>query len=188
MAIRIPPKLVGLIVATLVVVPAQAEEPGRLSVSLGYLGQTLTHPGALASLQCRLLSVGQAHQLFVRASLGGYVHPRNHVGLLATVEVGTRATAAWGLFGELGVFAGYQHTFLASTVYAIDAGRVVTIAGDGGSGSFIPGVSLGAGWDFGRNTDLPTAVTLRPMLWWQMGEGAPAVMRFGAFFGATYTF
>lgn len=163
------------------------EAPGRWGLTLAYLGQTVTHPGAQASVQYRLLGSGRPHQLFARGNLGGYLHPRSHVGLLTGLELGYRATASFGLSGEISAGAGYQHTFLAAPIYEIGADDAVSETHHAGRASFAPSLSLGVGWDLGSRGGPPLALMLRPHVWWQIPYVQTTVVRFGVLLGLTYS-
>ncbi|MGI5863418.1 MAG: hypothetical protein ACOX6T_15380 [Myxococcales bacterium] len=165
----------------------QIQALGRWGFTLAYLGQTVTHPGAQASVQYRLFGSGRPHQIFSRGYLGGYLHPRSHVGLLTGLELGYRATASFGLSGELSVGAGYQHTFLAAPVYEVGAGGAVSEVHSAGRPGFAPSLSLGVGWDWGSRGGPPLTVTLRPQAWLLVPYAHTTVVRFGVVLGITYS-
>jgi hypothetical protein len=157
------------------------------SIGLSYFGDAVLHPGLLVTGEYRLLGSGRPQQVFVRPYLGGYDHPRIVHALLAGAELGYRAVARFGLAGEAAAGLGYRHTFLGSTIYEVKDGQITTPS-DSGHPSFMPSVSLGGGWDFGRRSTLPLTVMLRSQLSWQIPFNTNAAMRVAALLHFVYSF
>lgn len=90
--------------------------------SMGYLGETLTHPGAYGQLEWTY-PAGERTRWLLGTTAGGWLHPRNHLGLLARAESGVRwAPGTTSLDVRVGL--GYLHTFApASTLNYTNLGR-----------------------------------------------------------------
>ncbi|WNG33113.1 hypothetical protein F0U61_05400 [Archangium violaceum] len=147
--------------------PARAEEsPTRLPLTVAYFGETLVHPGLTVGTELSLVR-GDVGAVVLTGNLGGYVHPRNHVGLFASAEMGGRLTAPFGLYGELLVGAGYLHSFLQGPVYEVSRDGSVLPAADAGRPAVMPTASLGLGWDLQRNGVAPLALFTRLTLFGQ---------------------
>ncbi|WNG29904.1 hypothetical protein F0U62_42265 [Cystobacter fuscus] len=142
------------------------ESPTRLPLTVAYFGETLVHPGLTVGTELSLVRGGSG-AIILTGNLGGYVHPRNHVGLFASAEVGGRLTASFGLYGELLAGAGYLHTFLQGPAYVVSPDGAVQPAADTGRPSLLPTASLGLGWDLQRNGVAPLALFTRVTLFGQ---------------------
>jgi hypothetical protein len=151
-----------------------------------YFGEAGTRPGLVLGADFSLLQLGAPGELFARGQVGGFVHPRLYWSLFAGGELGARATASFGLRGELALGAAYLHTGLASPVYEVDGGGVTRVE-DAGRPGFMPSVSFGAGCDFGRRTGVPLAVMLRPVMYLQVPVNTSVLMHFAGLVSFTYT-
>ena len=130
-------------------------------LSFAYFGELVTHPGFAAGAKFSLFD-GSWYDLTVGPTVGFYVHPRNHSGLFIDGELENRFTAAFGLFGTLGVAAGYYHTWLGGDgVYVRGDDGLVQKKFDWGRPHLKTGLSLGFGWDFEKNNLGPLRVFTR---------------------------
>lgn len=65
------------------------QKTGRSAVTLGYFGETITHPGFFAGYEHNLRAQ-KRYQVLGSLTLDGYVHPRNHTGLFSELGLGQR--------------------------------------------------------------------------------------------------
>ena len=131
-----------------------------LALTLGYFGETITHPGATSGVEYYILE-NSWYRLFLGGNLGGYVHIRNHIGLFVDAEIGNRFTAPFGLFGEILTGVGYLHTWPQGIIFERDADGGIREANNLGYPHLMPTLSLGFGWDFSRNDLPPVAYFIR---------------------------
>ncbi len=167
--------------------PMVEAHTGRLGLTLSYFGETGTHPGMLAAVEYPLLRAGGKHQVLARAQLGGWIHPRMYAGLFTGGEVAYRATARFGLQGELAAGAAYLRTFVASDVYEVEPDGSVSRITDWGRSHFMPSASFGIGWDFGQRGGPPLAVMLRNQAFWEIPYNTRSLLHLTAIVGVTYT-
>lgn len=128
--------------------------------SFAYFGETYTHPGARLGLSTAFVEKG-AHRFSGGLGLGGYYHARNSTSLFTALELGYRCTSGFGLYVELTAFAGYLHSFVDGAIYELRDGALQKAA-NVGRPFFMPGGSLGLGFDFKRvRGRFPVAVFLK---------------------------
>jgi len=137
--------VLALVIAPGAAHAAEGAANDRVSFTTAYLGEFLFHPGVLGGVDVRLTGTRRGGSLAGAANLGGYVHVRNHVGVMADAELGYRFTFGSGLLVEGFAGLGYLHTFAAAPVYTVEDGKAEQVV-DLGRPSFMPVVSLGVGW------------------------------------------
>ena len=137
-----------------------AERDAAPRVELGIVGHWLTHPGLSARYERRLGERG-LHG-FVAGRTAFYAHPRHHVGLLATGELGGRLASEVGPLVELGLGLGAHHGWLAGPVYTEVDGELRRRV-DGGRPTVLGTGAMGAGWTFAG--DRGWRLVLRSELW-----------------------
>jgi hypothetical protein len=160
-----------------------ADRTPAWEVGVGYLAQTFSHPGGVA-WGARHIALNPSHSLLVRLSLGGYVHPRNHAGMLGVAEFGHQLAAAWGLFGEVTLGVGVLGSFLDAPAYSVASDGSLSKGAAPGRASFLGLASLGAGWDF-SSAGLPLRLSIRQQVGMQTYDG-PLVLRFFTIVGLAY--
>jgi len=140
---------------------------GRSAVTMGYFGETFTHPGFFAGYEHNLRP--QKHyQLLLNLTLGGYVHPRNHTGLFSEVGLGQRFKFRSRFFLEQFIGIGYLHAFLnGGPVYSVTDNGAVSKSSNLGRSHLMPSVSLGFGWNVAHSEKLPLMFFIRPKVFWQ---------------------
>lgn len=140
---------------------------GRSAVTMGYFGETITHPGFFAGYEHNLMPQ-KSYQLFLTLTLGGYVHKRNHTGLFSEVALGQRFNFRSGFFLDQSVGIGYLHTLLnGGAVYEVKDNGVVSKSSNLGRSHFMPSVSLGFGWNVAHSEKPPLLLFVRPKVFWQ---------------------
>ena len=79
-----------------------AQKP--LGIQLGYLGETITHPGAIAGIEYDK-PLSERFSLPLAANVGFYHHKRNHTATFAVASAGLRLHFCKRLFltGQVGV-------------------------------------------------------------------------------------
>ncbi|HEX8656373.1 MAG TPA: hypothetical protein VF690_02495 [Hymenobacter sp.] len=156
-----------LLVCTLFPGPVQAQETGRSAVTVGYFGETVTHPGLFAGYEHNLRPQ-KRYQLLLAATVGGYVHRRNHAGLFSEVGLGQRLHFRSGFFLEQFIGIGYLHTFLnGGPIYEVNDKGEVSERNNLGRPHLMPSISLGFGWNVAHSEKLPLLVFVRPRAFWQ---------------------
>ncbi len=143
---------------------AQPVAPHTLTVSAGWLGEAVTHPGAFVDVEEPLVVCGP-HAFVLGARAGGYDHFGHHTGLLALAQTGWRVTAPFGLYGELLGSAGVHERFLAGPVYVETRSGGVAVGTDAGRPTFMAGLALGAGWQLGAGGPWPDRLFVRVDGW-----------------------
>ncbi|HEX8576589.1 MAG TPA: hypothetical protein VF677_09890 [Flavobacterium sp.] len=151
--------------------PVQAQEvrqeSGHSAITIGYFGETITHPGLFAGYEHNLMPQ-KRYQLLLALNLGGYIHQNNHTGLFSEVGIGQRFNFRSGFLLEQYVGMGYLHTFLnGGPIYEVNDNGVVSETSNKGRSHVMPSVSLGLGWNLARSKKLPLLVFVRPRVFWQ---------------------
>jgi hypothetical protein len=143
------------------------QKTGRSAVTVGYFGETITHPGFFAGYEHNIMPQSR-YQLFLTLTLGGYVHRRNHTGLFSEVGLGQRLNFRSGLLLEQSIGIGYLGTFLnGGPVYEVNDNGAVSKSSNPGRSHLMPSVSLGFGWNVARQEELPLLLFVRPKVFWQ---------------------
>jgi hypothetical protein len=156
--------LVIIAIALLFAAPSQLFSQQELvdrktGISVSYLGETGSHPGLVVGIVHPLIQ-NNWYQLGVSLDIGGYVHPRNHYAAFLRSTLSNRITAGFGLYAELGIGAGYFHTWAAGEVYTRQSdGSIAKIANFGYPHAMIS-ADLNIGFDFVKLDILPIGVFL----------------------------
>lgn len=124
--------------------PVTTEAGPEVALSVAYFGEFATHPGAVVALELPL--AGASHDLHAVGQLGGYVHPRNHLGAFIIGGLGYRLTLGPKIWLDLGFGGGYLHTLLSGDVYEPAADGSVAKTTDFGRPTIMPLGSLGVGY------------------------------------------
>lgn len=132
----------------------------NIGVYVSYFGESITHPGLKLGMEYSIWNktgvrnkkngkqLPYRRELLLIGSLSGYVHPRNHVGMLLGGEIGYRNVRKKGFMYEASAGIGYLHTFLQGDTYTVnDHSKVdqVSLAGQPNL-SFL--LSVGIGKDY----------------------------------------
>jgi hypothetical protein len=143
------------------------QKTGHSAVTLGYFGETITHPGLFAGYEHNLRPQ-KRFQLLLTLTAGGYVHRRNHTGLFSEAGLGQRLTFRSRFFLEQFISIGYLHTFLnGGPVYEVKDNGAVSKSSNTGRSHVMPSVSLGFGWNVAWSERLPLLFFVRPRVFWQ---------------------
>lgn len=129
----------------------------RLAINVGYFGDFITHPGLLLGINYDLLQ-NPNHSLWTSIEAGGYVHPKNHWGVVANLIVTYQFTFDGGFFLETSLGGGYLHTFPDGKAYMVD-GSTVTEVRHSGYSHAMPRFAIGMGYKFYKNSDFPFGIT-----------------------------
>ncbi len=139
----------------------------KLNFSVGYFGETLTHPGVSVGIEY-YPNPPAKFQSILAANLGGYVHVRNNTSLFIRGQWGQRVTFSNGIFIEEFLGLGYLHHFTHGGLqYEILPNGAVTTVSNWGKPMIMPVVSAGTGIDFSQKTDCKIKIFLRPELFWK---------------------
>lgn len=123
-----------------------------IPINISYFGETLTHPGIEIGYEINFYKA-----LIFTASIGTYIHQRNHVGLFLSSGLNWRHTFSIGYSMEFGLGLGYLHTWAhGGNIYTVDDNGNVSLKQNFGRPHFMPIVRLGLlGWDFRKKTNIP---------------------------------
>jgi hypothetical protein len=159
--------LTGMLLPYAVQAQQAGHTTGRSAVTMGYYGETITHPGFFAGYEHNTMPQSR-YQLFLTFTLGGYVHKRNHTGLFSEIGIGQRLNFRSGLLLEQSFGIGYLHTLLnGGPVYEVKDNGGVSKSSNPGRSHLMPSVSLGFGWNVARSEELPLLLFVRPKAFWQ---------------------
>ncbi len=145
--------------------PLDERKISKYALTAAYFGETITHPGFNLGMEY-ILWEKRKLKLISSANMGWYTHPRHHRALFLNLEGGCRATASYGLYTDLFVGIGYDHSWVNGDVYVANGADNVKIIWDAGRPHLMMNASLGLGWDFSKKTasDIKAFLRLKPML------------------------
>jgi len=133
-----------------------AQENNRIiPINISYFGEMIVHPG---------IEIGYENTFYkwfnYTASIGTYVHQRNHVGLFLSAGINWRYTFPIGYSMEFGLGLGYLHTWEhGGDVYIVDDNGNVSVKPKYGRPHFMPSVKLGLlGWDLRKKSNIPIRI------------------------------
>lgn len=136
------------------------------NASVGYYGQTLTHPGIVLGYEMEKIHSDKASTP-LRLDVGIYTHPRNHVGVFLNLNYGVRRYFQSGLFLEESIGLGVLGTILnGDAVFKVGEDGNVTEASRFNTPDLMPSLTLGIGYDLSKN-ERRNMIWLRPTLYWQ---------------------
>ncbi|MCB9765580.1 MAG: hypothetical protein H6739_37745 [Alphaproteobacteria bacterium] len=166
--------------AALLISPLAAAQDAPLgvdSVSVGYFGEIVWHPGLSVAAEWTLVQ-GQREKerdrgpkvitrsLVAGPELAGFVHPRTLTALQLGGLAGYRKVRTRGFTREYWVGAAVWRGFLGGDTYTLVDGQAQKVA-LAGRWAFAPSVALGLGQDLSRaRTPHPVAWTVRPRVTW----------------------
>ena len=140
----------------------------KINLGVGYLGHTLTHPGAIFYVEYEEMNTPIA-SLTGRIEIGYFSHPRNHDGLFVDVNIGYRRYFDSGLFLEQGIGIGALKTRINSdNVYKVDDSGKVESSNRWMPIDLMPSLNIGMGYDLQSFTSHPLSVWMRPKVFWQL--------------------
>lgn len=148
-------------------------------ITIGYFGESLTHPGINGGIEWVPLRRGPI-SLMLAAESGFYVHPQNHSALFAQGIVGFRAKASFGLTGTLTLGSGYLHTFRGGDVYNDRGERILDL----GRPNFMPSAGLEGSWTVAAIGRWAVSPFLRLFLFGQFPYNDGLLMRGAIIIGA----
>ena len=148
-------------------VTGQENELPKLKMTLGYFGETFTHPGINAGFEYYPFQ-SDSYQMILASNLGGYVHTRNNTSLFIRGQWGQRVRFNNGFFVDQFIGLGYLHHFThgGDNYEVLPNGAVIEIS-NSGRPMIMPSVAVGTGYDFAKKTSLNLVYFLRPELFWK---------------------
>ncbi len=134
----------------------------------GYLGESIAHPGLVASVERRIHPDAAPHIAIIAADLGVWWHPRAQWAPHADVRAGWRYDRGRGYSAELTVGVGYLHSFIAAeTANFRNTGRPHLV---------VP-VDIGLfGWTLGPEAAAPLRLATSVRVVWQYPVNTHAVV------------
>ncbi|WP_339915837.1 hypothetical protein [Yeosuana marina] len=111
---------------------AQDKEKKLKSISVGYFGEMITHPGFKVSLSYHIFQWENEKKnnktikksVSINPSIGGYYHRRYQTGIVALPEFAYNRTNSKGNSFSIGSGAGYLRTFIPNTYKVTNTGDV----------------------------------------------------------------
>lgn len=142
-----------LIILYSIIISFMAWSNNRISLTLSYYGETITHPGLMFGAEYNLLE-SNSNEISFFVNLGSYRHHRNHISAFINSGVSYRYTfeSGFNINSSLGI--GYLHKFLDGDIYVLEDGDIKKIQ-NLGSASFMPLFDIGVGWDLSSVRDVP---------------------------------
>jgi len=158
--------LILLFLSTLEAV-GQEQAGSKINISIGYYGETITHPGLIAGIEYTPVVLGK-YQMILALNAGGYVHKRNNTSFFVRGQWGQRITFNNGLFIEQFLGLGYLHQFThGGELYEVLPNGSIVETPDRGRPNIMPSVTLGLGYDFSKKGIANLSIFLRPELFWK---------------------
>ncbi len=116
------PTTASVLIVTLSVPMVVHAAPWR--VGGGYLGEAITHPGAVLSVERPFPIAGRRLEFFAVGDLGSYWHRRAEASLFLDVRGGLRLFSRGRYSADVSAGIGYMHAFIAAeTVNFKNVGR-----------------------------------------------------------------
>lgn len=159
--------IVFLLLFTLVSTYGQKDVYPETRLTIGYFGETLTHPGLNLGIEYTPFR-SKKYQTILAANIGGYVHKRNNTSFFIRGQWGQRIGFDNGIFIDEFIGLGYLHQFThGGDLYDVLPNGAVVKTPDNGSPMVMPSVALGTGYDFSKKTKWNIVYFLRPELFWK---------------------
>ena len=174
-----------LVIACLVIKGALGAQS---TISLGYFGETITHPGLKVGLcfplhqweRHKMLRNGQEKLLDKRIDLspqlGFYYHQNYQTGLFVLPELSYKRQNARGNYTALGLGAGYMHTRVPK-VYNFDANGEIERIG-AGYHYFVSNYFVTFGKDLSIKTEIPLSIYTKPQLMYALPNARNGIWYF----------
>lgn len=134
-------------------------DKNSLAVKMGYFGEFIFHPGFIIGLEYPVYRENNFN-LLLSTQMGGYIHPRNHNGIIADVQFGVKYIFPKGFFLRSDIGVGYLHTFPAGKIYEV-VDDVLNEVPNTGNAHVMPSVHFGWGWEIRKTIpwDLQFTIT-----------------------------
>ena len=159
------------------------------SLRLAYFGETVTHYGLRGAFEMPITTSVSARNakrmLYGSLGVAGYRHPQNHIGLIASPEIGFRRIGKKGALFEFALSPAYFRYFLeGKTFESTSEGDFQRVRFAGGN-AFMPTASIGVGHDLSVRKKVPLAWYVRLNVMQQRPYNTANLMRFALEAGAT---
>jgi hypothetical protein len=152
-----------LVIFQLIPIPLPAEERPiagpELTVTAGYLGEMLSHPGFQAGAELSILQSGW-NELSASGRFMFFTIPYYSTDLILDVGILYRCNFPFGLCLSIEAGTGYLHYFLGAKRYDYIDGAVIEIP-DYGTPMWVFDGWLGLGWNFMLNENQPAGIYLK---------------------------
>lgn len=137
----------------------------RMGFYGGYFGYKILYPGLQLGWE-NYLATTKNFQVVSDVNIFYYYQRDSQSALALNTRIGQRFTMGFGLFLETMVGVGVQQTFYVKKEYNYD-GYVSSITKVKSTKTgFLPGVTLGVGYDFSKKTKLPIKCYFRTSRFW----------------------
>lgn len=145
----------------------QGDSLPKTKFTLGYFGETITHPGLNFGIEYYPFQSNK-FQMILAANGGGYVHIRNNSAFFVRGQWGQRITFDSGVFVDEFLGLGYFHQFThGGDNYEVLPNGAVVKTPNSGSPMIMASLALGTGYDFSKKTKWNVIFFFRPELFWK---------------------
>jgi len=165
--------------------------PGRgqslLKAGIGYFGEGFTSPGVILEVELEK-KFADDFSLPWRGDAGYHNSPDYHAFTL-DIHKGFRKYWKSGLFVEQSLGAGIiAKSFKTDDFWYMDEYAYAIPHGNKMVWGFMPSVTLGAGYNFSKETQTSNLLWIRPKVYWDLGFRGLHLPYFAMQAGYTYTF
>lgn len=158
------------IILLLFVIPivVDAQEPKEFRLSLGYYGETLSHPGLNIGIEYGVPN-NRKEQMILSLNIGGYLHKKNNTSLFVKAHWAQRYNFNKGLFFEGAMGIGYLHHIAhGGDKFEVKPNGAIVQVKKYGNPMLMPSVGLGLGWNFfSAHQNRRLSVFVKPELFWK---------------------
>lgn len=145
---------------------SQDAELNKASLSIGYFGETVSHPGFQVGLEYYPFSSNR-HEIILGVAAGGFVHKRNNTSYFVRIQSGQRIYFKSGLFFEQFLGVGYLRQYVqGGELYEVLPNGAVVEIHKSGDSKFMPSIALGLGYNFKSDALSRFSVFVRPEIFW----------------------
>jgi hypothetical protein len=141
----------------------------RFSFSAGYLGYKLANSGLQLGVE-KYLATTNNFNVIGSLQLNYYNESKVQSAIGVHARIGQRYTTGFGLFLETYLGMGVQQTFFTDKTYEYNAGASSIKETQTSKSSISPSITLGLGYDFNKQMNLPIKWYLRPSFYWVYPE------------------
>ena len=162
--------------------PAQS----HFSFGLGYFGKNLDNAGLVVQFEYEKFHAGSV-SLPLRANLGHFSNP-DYQALFIDFHKGFRKHFSGGLFIEQSLGAGLITKKYNTGMWYVDKYAQSVLHNNQSTWGFMPSVTAGVGYNFGKNNKGDDLLWIRPKVYWDLGFRALYLPYWALQIGFTHTF
>jgi hypothetical protein len=137
----------------------------RFGYSIAYFSFRGQSPGFQLGIE-NYLATTKNYKCFSNANFQYYKEKDLQTGVAFNVGWGQRITTKTGFYIENILRLGLQHTTYIQKIVEFNNGLTTTRYTEKNKNGFSPGIVLGIGYDFSKQTNLPAQIFFRPSFYW----------------------